>query len=139
MKERVSQIFYTPVLEESTATPKDCSVGWVAFKGKCYHFSTMLQTWEKHVKACSEFDSRPAVVNTQEELKFLNSRTQHERYFIGLTLRDGKWTWIDGTQFDPNIFGIAPGQFACAVIGLESSIDSASCFGPYRCICEKNA
>ncbi|XP_060092505.1 C-type lectin domain family 5 member A-like [Heteronotia binoei] len=99
------QIFYTPVLkEEPNAVEKDCPVSWRLFEGKCYFFAATLQTWELCQETCAKFSSQLAIVNSKEELVFLKSRTQFERHFIGLTQRNGRWTWIDGTEFDHSIF-----------------------------------
>ncbi|XP_015266147.1 PREDICTED: C-type lectin domain family 5 member A-like, partial [Gekko japonicus] len=135
----VPQIFYTPVLREDVAAvTKGCPVRWEFFKGKCYFFPTTLQTWNESQKICAEFSSHLAVVNSEEELVFLKSRTQLEKYFIGLTQKDGRWSWIDGTAFDHNIFSLNLGSFQCAVVGFGST-DRAMCSVSHRCICEKNA
>ncbi|XP_054843379.1 C-type lectin domain family 5 member A-like [Eublepharis macularius] len=143
-----SQVFYTSVLQEDptgiSKENKACSIGWKLFKGKCYDFFSQDDTWDGSQKTCAQSHSHLAVVNSKEELMFLKSRSEinNDKYFIGLTRRDGKWTWVDGTPFDPNRFSInyrIDGD--CAVIGFGSleSFETVHCYGPYRCICEKNA
>ncbi|KAL8202805.1 UNVERIFIED_CONTAM: hypothetical protein K2H54_025748 [Gekko kuhli] len=135
----VPQIFYKPILQDDPdAITKGCPVSWEFFKGKCYFFSTTLQTWDESQKICAQFSSHLTVVNSEEELVFLKSRTRFEKYFIGLIQRGQKWSWIDGTAFDLNVFSLNLGSFQCAVVGFGST-DRAVCSVSYRCICEKNA
>ncbi|XP_053150213.1 C-type lectin domain family 5 member A-like [Hemicordylus capensis] len=138
-----SQIFPAPAFQEpNSSTPdgrKECSRSWILFEGKCYFFSTFEKTWDASKKDCAQSNSRLAIVKSKAELMFLQTRTQHENYFIGLTQSGsvGGWKWIDNTELNPDIFNIPYKGFPCAVVGL-SSTGTASCSVPHRWICEMN-
>ncbi|XP_077201826.1 C-type lectin domain family 5 member A [Paroedura picta] len=133
------QIFYAPVQQENIeVTPKECPVRWQIFKAKCYLFTTASQNWEDSQNNCAQFSSHLTVIDSKEELMFLKNKTMSERYFIGLTKKDGNWIWTDNTAFDPTIFHFNKRDVQCVGIGFNS-VDSVSCSIRHRSICEKNA
>ncbi|CAM4454205.1 unnamed protein product [Caretta caretta] len=143
----VSQIFSTddsPENSKSSTTGgrTDCPIRWTFQRGKCYFFSVQEKTWNASQRACSEANSSLVIINSKEELEFLHNNTKAEDHFIGLSIRgaEGRWKWIDNTEFNTDIFiiGLNSDTSDCAVIGL-TVVGTISCSVPNRWICEKKA
>ncbi|XP_066472681.1 C-type lectin domain family 5 member A-like isoform X2 [Tiliqua scincoides] len=134
-----SQIFYTSPLQEAPKEgAKGCPIAWAHFEGKCYFFSAQEKSWHNSRNDCTQSNADLAIVNSNEELTFLKTRTENADYFVGLTKTSGMWKWIDNTDLDQNIFSITNRDNDCAVVGL-STTGTVPCSVPTRWICEKNA
>ncbi|XP_073185246.1 C-type lectin domain family 5 member A-like isoform X1 [Lepidochelys kempii] len=142
-----SQIFSTDDSPENSKSSTsggrtDCPIRWTFQRGKCYFFSVQEKTWNASQRACSEANSSLVIINSKEELEFLHNNTKAEDHFIGLSIRgaEGRWKWIDNTEFNTDIFiiGLNSDTSDCAVIGL-TVVGTISCSVPNRWICEKKA
>ncbi|XP_013917914.1 PREDICTED: C-type lectin domain family 5 member A-like isoform X2 [Thamnophis sirtalis] len=133
----VSQIF-SEVPKTTTPGKTSCSLRWTLYEGKCYHFSTLLKTWDESQKECVFLNSHLAIINSKPELAFLNNKTQNADYFIGLRRRNSneQWKWIDNTKFQPGIFNVQDKTNDCVAIGLNST-SSRLCSESNRFICEE--
>ncbi|XP_066472683.1 C-type lectin domain family 5 member A-like isoform X3 [Tiliqua scincoides] len=96
------------------------------------------KSWHNSRNDCTQSNADLAIVNSNEELTFLKTRTENADYFVGLTKTSGMWKWIDNTDLDQNIFSITNRDNDCAVVGL-STTGTVPCSVPTRWICEKNA
>ncbi|XP_012623506.1 C-type lectin domain family 5 member A isoform X2 [Microcebus murinus] len=125
-----------PTSSYGTVCPKE----WDFYQGRCFFLSTSELSWNKSKDFCEREGATLAIVDTLEKLKFLQSITSAEKYFIGLIYQDAekKWRWINNSAFNGNVTNWNQ-NFNCVTIGLTKTFDAALCDTSYRSICEKNA
>ncbi|XP_067269477.1 asialoglycoprotein receptor-like 1 [Pseudorasbora parva] len=78
-----------------------CQEGWVFYKDSCYFQSSVKKNWQNAENNCIQKGSHLVVVNDLAETDFLSSilKTSNS-YWIGLVEKEeGKWSWVDGTDF----------------------------------------
>ncbi|KAF7236233.1 Killer cell lectin-like receptor subfamily B member 1B allele B [Varanus komodoensis] len=80
-----------------------CPADWHLHKDKCYWPSEDLKFWNQSRDYCFTRGSQLAVIQSQEELGFIQKLLSDQRYWIGLEWSGTKWTWITGSQLDPNM------------------------------------
>uniref|UniRef100_A0A8C4LMK1 C-type lectin domain family 5 member A n=1 Tax=Equus asinus asinus TaxID=83772 RepID=A0A8C4LMK1_EQUAS len=119
--------------------PLSCPRGWDFNQERCFLLSTSELSWKKSRDFCETEGSTLAIVNTPEKLKFLQSITGAEKYFIGLLYQhaEKRWRWINNSIFTGNVTNQHQ-DFNCVTIGLTKTYDAASCDVNYRWICEKS-
>uniref|UniRef100_A0A8D0H7P6 C-type lectin domain-containing protein n=1 Tax=Sphenodon punctatus TaxID=8508 RepID=A0A8D0H7P6_SPHPU len=131
---------------------KLCPSDWLLHGDKCYWLSKESQVWVKSQEDCLEKGSQMLVIRTQKEMvkckggfkqEFIRNTTQ-ERYLVwtGLTVKPPgrQWVWVDGSNLNLSLFpvkGSAEGS-SCGVIKGDR-IQSETCGGEYRWICQKEA
>ncbi|GAA6083301.1 hepatic lectin-like [Tachysurus ichikawai] len=80
-----------------------CEEDWVFYKNKCYYTSTQGRNWHDAEKDCNLRRGHLLVVNNQEEMVYISQVVEeHQSYWIGLIEKEGegKWSWVDGTDFE---------------------------------------
>nr|XP_020442643.1 CD209 antigen-like protein E [Monopterus albus] len=82
---------------ENTGT---CPNGWRRFGCKCYYFSTTLGSWPNSKQQCSNQRADLVIINSRQEMEFLNQLGAHLKFWIGLsqTPSQSMWVWTDGTS-----------------------------------------
>ena len=76
---------------------QDCSDGWDKFWCKCYRLYNVQESWNKSRELCVSHGADLVVVDSKEELEFIN---RYRKYFwLGATdeAAEGTWRWVDGT------------------------------------------
>ncbi|XP_075769486.1 killer cell lectin-like receptor subfamily B member 1B allele C [Pelodiscus sinensis] len=122
---------------------KLCPTGWLLRGDKCYWLSKGPNNWNWSRDDCWGKCSRLLVLQSQEELDFIQNVTQDgKNVWIGLkvTPPGGKWTWVDGSPLDPARFpvsGSVDGNSCGYIRGRK--IQSETCGATYRWICQKEA
>ncbi|MEQ2304081.1 hypothetical protein AMECASPLE_023397 [Ameca splendens] len=87
---------------------KNCSAGWKKFQYSCYLPSTVKKTWTLSREDCKNKGADLAIVNSKEEMNFLNSLYSSDKeVWIGLTDEgvEGQWKWVDGTLLTLTFWG----------------------------------
>ncbi|XP_042308807.1 hepatic lectin-like [Sceloporus undulatus] len=119
---------------------------WEYCNGKCYYFSLQKTSWMDAKIQCAERNSHLAIIENIGEQNFLQIRTRHERYWIGLSdiKVEGHWTWLDGrdslsgftywARGEPNNDG---GRENCAHLWTDGKWNDVYCTYPCYYICEK--
>ncbi|XP_009321433.1 PREDICTED: low affinity immunoglobulin epsilon Fc receptor-like [Pygoscelis adeliae] len=85
--------------EQSQILCTKCPAGWQQFAKTCYFFSTTKQPWLAAKQSCNDFNAHLAVVDTEQENKFLANHIMKDRVFwLGLTDMDSEsnWQWVNG-------------------------------------------
>nr|XP_023968751.1 killer cell lectin-like receptor subfamily F member 1 [Chrysemys picta bellii] len=83
------------------------------------------------------------VIQEQDEMEFLGNSIQ-EKYLVWTGLSANvtgmKWTWVDGSLLNQTLFPVkgSAEENSCGVI-KGSQIQSETCSGEYRWICQKDA
>uniref|UniRef100_F6TFY6 C-type lectin domain containing 5A n=1 Tax=Equus caballus TaxID=9796 RepID=F6TFY6_HORSE len=92
-----SNVGFIPTENYRTACPR----GWDFNQERCFLLSTSELSWKKSRDFCETEGSTLAIVNTPEKLKFLQSITGAEKYFIGLLYQhaEKRWRWINNSIF----------------------------------------
>ncbi|XP_067396972.1 killer cell lectin-like receptor subfamily F member 1 [Emydura macquarii macquarii] len=122
---------------------KLCPSDWQLHGDKCYWLSKERKAWTGSREDCSRKSSRMLVIQTQEEMDFIQDVIRGASYiWIGLnvTPSKGTWTWVDGSPLDPARFrvsGSAEGN-RCGWI-KSSRIGSETCDSELKWICQKEA
>ncbi|XP_062979558.1 killer cell lectin-like receptor subfamily B member 1B allele C [Elgaria multicarinata webbii] len=110
--ETMSQLqrFLCKPLDNTTAESSSCRLcpqNWFLHKKKCYWISREKQTWHKSKEGCEAKRSQMVVIQNQEEVSFIQSITEGAQLlWIGLeaSFPERKWTWVNGSPLDDNLF-----------------------------------
>ncbi|MGH0182097.1 UNVERIFIED_CONTAM: hypothetical protein FKN15_022682 [Acipenser sinensis] len=75
-----------------------CSGSWNLFNGAFYYFSKENKVWKEARTFCQSQNSDLAVINSEEELKYLQDKGPANELWLGLSDSDneGTWKWLDG-------------------------------------------
>ncbi|NXL54667.1 CL17A protein, partial [Podilymbus podiceps] len=99
---RVS-VLLTKTLEETRNISEilctRCPAGWQQFAKTCYFFSTTTKSWQGAKESCAEVQAHLAVVDSEQENKFLaNHIMDNQVFWLGLTdmYKEGDWQWEGG-------------------------------------------
>ncbi|NXC17733.1 KLRBF protein, partial [Corythaeola cristata] len=122
-----------------------CPQHWEKKGEKCYLFS-QKQTgndWNTSRKECTDMDSDLVIIDNEEELKYLISRSRGHYYLLGLTYSKNKkkWKWINNVEHSEDMFTIGgESTYFCSVIG-HGKVETAPCNGSSTTqnMCEKAA
>ncbi|XP_078091149.1 hepatic lectin-like isoform X2 [Mustelus asterias] len=78
-----------------------CPDSWIPFNGSCYLFSAMKASWSASQRYCSIRQSHLLVINTIEEQHFVTMEIKSKEFWFGLNdhSTEGKWEWVDGTDY----------------------------------------
>ncbi|NXL67535.1 CL17A protein, partial [Chordeiles acutipennis] len=124
-----------------------CPAGWQQFAKTCYFFSTNNKPWLAAKDSCAGFNAHLAVIDTEQENKFLANHIMDNRVFwLGLTdtYREGDWQWVDGRSLslsfwnkgEPNNVG-HDGE-DCATIYSTGHWNDVPCSNAESWICERS-
>ncbi|XP_054039483.1 C-type lectin domain family 4 member G-like isoform X1 [Rissa tridactyla] len=124
-----------------------CPAGWQQFAKTCYFFSSAAIHWLAAKEHCTRFNAQLAVVNTEQENKFLANHIMENRVFwLGLTDMDkeSNWQWVDGSSLtltfwnsgEPNDAGHQGED--CATILPNGYWNDIPCAMPRTWICERS-
>ncbi|NWQ95816.1 CL17A protein, partial [Burhinus bistriatus] len=124
-----------------------CPAGWVQFAKTCYFFSSTTIHWLAAKEHCAHFNAHLAIVDTEQENKFLANHIMENRVFwLGLTdmHKEGDWQWVDGRSLsltfwnsgEPNNVGHHGED--CATIFSNGYWNDITCSSPKAWICERS-
>ncbi|NXE30101.1 CD209 protein, partial [Ardeotis kori] len=124
-----------------------CPAGWQLFAKACYFFSNTTQRWMEARDYCVSFKAHLAIVDTEQENKFLaDHATENRVFWLGLTdmYNEGHWQWVDDrslslsfwNQGEPNNAG-EQGE-NCAIVYSNGGWNDIACSNPEPWICERN-
>uniref|UniRef100_A0A663E7V8 C-type lectin domain-containing protein n=1 Tax=Aquila chrysaetos chrysaetos TaxID=223781 RepID=A0A663E7V8_AQUCH len=124
-----------------------CPAGWQQFAKTCYFFSSTTKPWLAAKDFCTNFNSHLAIVNTEQENKFLaNHIMDHRVFWLGLTdmHTEGNWKWVDGSILslsfwnsgEPNNVGHQGED--CATIYSSGHWNDATCSNAEPWVCERS-
>ncbi|KAM9827447.1 C-type lectin domain family 10 member A [Neosynchiropus ocellatus] len=140
------------LMNNGTAGDTCCPVGWHNFETSCYYFASNSLSWDKARDWCNGHDSHLAILQTEEEWRFVISQSSGLFYWIGLTdERTGKWEWVNLTPYimnrsrwrpgQPDAWtnhGLGPGDEDCAHIHHDGRLNDLHCSTALRYICQKH-
>ncbi|NXC48108.1 CL17A protein, partial [Penelope pileata] len=147
---RVSTLL-SAVLEETQNLTKmfctRCPAGWQQFAKTCYFFSTEKKSWVDARASCVRLGGQLAVIDSEEENKFLANNIMETRVFwLGLSdmHKEGDWQWLDGQPLslpfwrsgEPNNVG-EHGE-DCATMSASGLWNDATCSNAEPWICERS-
>ncbi|NXN38256.1 CLC4G protein, partial [Rhinoptilus africanus] len=124
-----------------------CPAGWEQFDKTCYFFSSATVHWLAAKEHCAHFSAQLAMVDTEQENKFLANHIMENRVFwLGLTdmHQESNWQWVDGRSLtltfwksgEPNDAG--HGGEDCATILSNGYWNDIPCSSPRAWICERS-
>ncbi|XP_075583645.1 killer cell lectin-like receptor subfamily B member 1B allele A [Pelecanus crispus] len=121
-----------------------CPSRWEKKGEKCYCFFEIQdkKDWNTSRKECTDRNSDLVIIDNEEELNYLFSRSHGHYYLLGLTYSasEKKWKWLNGTEHNTKMFAIGGdlGSYFCTVIGY-GKVETASCSGSFTTtnMCEK--
>ncbi|KAJ6651705.1 hypothetical protein lerEdw1_020697 [Lerista edwardsae] len=128
---------------ESAGTCRLCPQNWSLYDDKCYWISKERQTWRKSKEDCRAKRSQLLVIQTREEVAFIQSITEGAQLlWIGLEATPPKktWTWEDGSPLDDERFqelGPAKANFCGRLNGNQLSVEGCNTISMW--ICETKA
>ncbi|NWX42687.1 CL17A protein, partial [Steatornis caripensis] len=124
-----------------------CPAGWQQFAKTCYFFSTTTKPWLAAKESCTEFSAHLAIVDSEQENKFLANHIMENRVFwLGLTdtHKESDWQWVDGRSLslsfwnsgEPNNVGHQGED--CGTIYSSGRWNDISCSSAEAWICERS-
>ncbi|NXX62042.1 CL17A protein, partial [Scopus umbretta] len=124
-----------------------CPAGWQQFAKTCYFFSTTAKPWLAAKESCTTFNAHLAIINSEQENKFLANQVMENRVFwLGLTdmHKEGNWQWVDGRSLslsfwnsgEPNNVGHHGED--CATIYSNGHWNDITCSIAKTWICERS-
>ncbi|MGH0184859.1 UNVERIFIED_CONTAM: hypothetical protein FKN15_016212 [Acipenser sinensis] len=83
-----------------------CSGSWNLFNGAFYYFSKENKVWKEARTFCQSQNSDLAVINSEEELKYLQDKGPANELWLGLSDSDneGTWKWLDGRVVEKRLW-----------------------------------
>ncbi|XP_068258621.1 C-type lectin domain family 5 member A-like [Nyctibius grandis] len=122
-----------------------CPQHWEKNGEKCYFFFQIQQAndWNSSRKECTDMNSDLVIIDNEEELHYLKSRSIGHYYLLGLTYSksERKWKWINNVEHRTDMFTIRGNRnYFCSVIG-HREVATAPCRGSSTTqnMCEKAA
>ncbi|XP_076001468.1 C-type lectin domain family 9 member A-like [Genypterus blacodes] len=87
-------------LERMIKNTATCPDGWRKFGCSCYFLFTKHTTWGPSKEECTSKGADLVIINSKEEMMFLNNLGFPKMFWIGLiSSSDGSnWTWADGSS-----------------------------------------
>ncbi|KAM3924440.1 hepatic lectin-like isoform 2-T2 [Leptodactylus fuscus] len=141
LKEKMKEI------EHAAKKKFTCESGWYLFDRKCYFFTNTNSNWHRARTTCVQKNADLAVINNENEQRFIGGITGNNAYWIGLTdiEAEGNWTWVDGTDYktsfkfwkpnEPNSYG---GKEDCVQLVKEAKWNDRACDDTNNfAVCEK--
>ncbi|CAL1610944.1 unnamed protein product [Knipowitschia caucasica] len=119
-----------------------CPEGWVKSGQRCFLFSTGRKSWAESQDFCEQEGGSLAVITDATEQNFLMQEATLP-YWIGLSLKNQVWAWVDGQKLRTNSFWLDSGVEAgdCAVLNGKSpnakSWSKKDCTHQIYYICQK--
>ncbi|NXI73468.1 CL17A protein, partial [Anseranas semipalmata] len=124
-----------------------CPAGWQQFAKTCYFFSTDMKPWMEAKASCAELGGQLAIVNTEQENKFVANHIMETRVFwLGLSdmHKEGDWQWLDGRSLslefwksgEPNNVGHQGED--CATVSSSGLWNDATCSSAEAWVCERS-
>ncbi|XP_072704429.1 C-type lectin domain family 4 member G-like [Ciconia boyciana] len=132
-----------------------CPTGWQQFAKTCYFFSTAVKPWQAAKESCTDFNAHLAIIDTEQENKFLANQILENRVFwLGLTdmHNEGDWQWVDGRSLSLSYVSSLIGKVwnsgepnnvgdhgeDCAMIYSNGHWNDAPCSNAEAWICERS-
>lgn len=85
-----------------------CPQDWLWHEENCYLFSSGPFNWEKSQENCLSLDAQMLIINSTEDLEFIQQASAHSNFpfWMGLSLRkpSSSWLWEDGSPLMPHLF-----------------------------------
>ncbi|XP_041492267.1 killer cell lectin-like receptor 2 [Microtus oregoni] len=116
-----------------------CADGyWFCSGIKCY-FIMDKKDWSGCKQTCQDCSLSLLKIDDDDELKFLQVKSNPNTYWIGLSYDTGKnkWQWIDNgpSNLDSKIANLNHKTRRCAFLS-RTRLDYTKCENRYPCICE---
>ncbi|KAM4569883.1 C-type lectin domain family 9 member A-like [Odontesthes bonariensis] len=85
-------------LESRLKRTATCPEGWMKFGCSCYLLSSTANIWSTSRGRCSREGADLVIIDSWEEMGFLNKLGANSKFWIGLSRTSGtdKWMWTDG-------------------------------------------
>lgn len=117
------------------------SESWSCCGDKCYYFSPEHKDWNGCREICEKHNSSLLMIADSDELRFIQTQTDKNWYWIGLSYRpmESKWRWIDNTAFsgiNSAVRTLLPKEGKCAFISA-TRLEPTECTAPHNCVCER--
>ncbi|XP_062279173.1 C-type lectin lectoxin-Phi1-like [Scomber scombrus] len=136
---------YCPI-KDGNRQCEPCLDGWLNHQSSCYavynSWTAGQKTWEQSQEYCRRKNSDLAVIDNEDEKKFISDNSWGSSglagYWIGLRAEDMKWKWIDGSDLAETSWMTQPANNGlCAISVQNQGWRSVNCGNKKRWICKK--
>uniref|UniRef100_A0A8C2M454 CD69 antigen n=1 Tax=Cricetulus griseus TaxID=10029 RepID=A0A8C2M454_CRIGR len=112
-----------------------CEDEWLAYRRKCYFFSTTTNSWASAQNSCSQEGATLAVIDSRKDMIFLKRHAGEQEHWIGLKNEANQtWKWANGQDFN-HWFNIT-GSERCASLN-NTDITTVDCEASLHWVCSK--
>ncbi|XP_060601408.1 adhesion G protein-coupled receptor B3-like [Ruditapes philippinarum] len=124
-----------PTTENEVCNERDC------FLASDYFISSGSMTRQEAAATCSSIGARLVILESQEEIDFLQTQVSEFYHWIGMTCSAGtNCVWDDGKSVNSGFTAWAPNEpqgHDCVYIGYYvNKWDDGRCVGPAKALCE---
>ncbi|XP_060595617.1 asialoglycoprotein receptor 1-like [Ruditapes philippinarum] len=135
----------TQICEMSNNFPEGLTIistGWNVYSLESnYYFGSAYVTQSEAVAICDGMSARLVIIDSQEELEFLETQVLGFDHWIGMTCTSGtNCKWVDGRSADSGFTQWAPNEpsgMDCVWIGYQgNNFDDLYCDVPHKVLCE---
>ncbi|NWX19669.1 CL17A protein, partial [Aegotheles bennettii] len=124
-----------------------CPAGWEQFAKTCYFFSAATKPWVAAKEFCATVGAHLAIVDTEQENKFLANHIMNDRVFwLGMTdaHQEGDWQWVNGRSLSLSFWNSGEPNNAghhgedCVTIYSNGRWNDDVCSNSHPWICERS-
>ncbi|XP_010074283.1 PREDICTED: killer cell lectin-like receptor subfamily B member 1B allele B, partial [Pterocles gutturalis] len=118
---------------------KLCPQDWQLHEDRCYRLSKEIGKWDQSKTDCENQDSQLVVLRDEKEKEYIKNLMGRstQPVWIGLSLLQKEWRWVDNTTFDTKKFGTLPGVGCGTLKNKELEIDG--CDSEHKWVCQKKS